>query len=398
MKTSVENMTIHDRVEAIFKGKKPDRIPFIDRLEVWYRCHNRSGTLPEKFQGMSLTEIHREVGIGQQVYLVPYAFKMRGVEVIARFNGEVFFHEVEPVMEFFCGISELASVDKAGITEIELITPVGKIRTQHELLPDNILSGTEPYLKEHLIKDSADYRTVEYIIERQEFIPLYEKIYKETARLGDIGFIVPMTPRVPFQQVLLEYLGEIPLFYALHDNHEKVSRLIQVLDVQLTEILKNLANLKVPFVEFPDNLHGMMTNPKLFKEFSLPYYLRYCEILHGQGKKVGSHTDGNIKPLLSLLVESGLDVCESFSPSPLTPCTFEEAWSGLENGPIIWGGIPSPILEERTSEAEFIQYVQMVLDLVGDKPIILGIGDMVMGHNSIDRVRYIVEQVENHDI
>jgi uroporphyrinogen-III decarboxylase len=162
--------------------------------------------------------------------------------------------------------------------------------------------------------------------------------------------------------------------------------------------LHRFADLYFPYVEFPDNLHGLMTNPRLFTEYSLPYYQRYCEILHAQGKKVGSHTDGNVKPLLSLLAKSGLDVCESFSPAPLTQCTFEEAWNEWQEGPIIWGGIPSPILEDRTSETEFVQYVQNILDLVGDRPIILGVGDMVMGHNSIERVAYIVDQVENRPL
>jgi uroporphyrinogen-III decarboxylase len=398
MKTESQNMSIHDRVDAIFNGTKPDRIPFVDRLEIWYRCHSRAGTIPPDYQNMSLAEIHQAVGLGQEVYLVPYALKMRGVEVIARFNDQTIFHEREPVMEFFCGISEMASYERAGVTEIELITPVGKLRALHELLPENIVSGTEPYLKEHLIKDEADFNTVEYIIERQEFVPRFEKVGREEERLDGIGYVVPMTPRVPFQQVLLEYLGEVPLFYALYDNPDKVKRLMHVLDVQLTEILHRFADLHFPYVEFPDNLHGLMTNPRLFTEYSLPYYQRYCEILHGQGKKVGSHTDGNVKPLLSLLAKSGLDVCESFSPAPLTQCTFEEAWNAWQEGPIIWGGIPSPILEDRTSETEFVEYVQDMLDLVGDRPIILGVGDMVMGHNSIERVGYIVDQVENRPL
>jgi hypothetical protein len=100
--------------------------------------------------------------------------------------------------------------------------------------------------------------------------------------------------------------------------------------------------------------------------------------------------------LLALLAESGLDVCESFTPAPLTQCPFDEAWHAWRNGPIIWGGIPSVILWERTSENEFQDYVERLLDTVGDQPIILGVGDMVMGHNSIQRVEYIVDRVEQH--
>jgi hypothetical protein len=137
-----------------------------------------------------------------------------------------------------------------------------------------------------------------------------------------------------------------------------------------------------------------MTNPRLFAQDNLGQYQRYSQVLHAQGKKVGSHTDGDVRPLLALLAESGLDVCESFSPAPLTACTFDEAWQAWRGRPLIWGGIPSPCLEERTDEAAFRDFVRHVLDTVGDGPMILGIGDLVMGNNSMDRVRYIAGQVE----
>jgi len=120
--------------------------------------------------------------------------------------------------------------------------------------------------------------------------------------------------------------------------------------------------------------------------------------LHSQGKKVGCHTDGELKPLLNLLAESCLDVCESFSPAPLTECTFEEAWNAWKQGPIIWGGIPSTILEERTNKGEFQSYIEQLLETIGGRPIIFGVGDMVMGNNSIERVRYIADKVEAHEI
>jgi len=142
----------------------------------------------------------------------------------------------------------------------------------------------------------------------------------------------------------------------------------------------------------------VMTNHKLFEKYSLPYYQKYTDVLHGQGKKVGCHTDGNIKPLLNLLAQSGLDVCESFSPFPLTECTFEEAWEKWRNGPMIWGVIPSPILEERTNENDFQEYVHRLLQTIGDQPIILGVGDMVLGNNLIERVEYIANEVENHPL
>ena len=345
-------MTIRQRVEAVLTGRKPDRLPFLDRLENWHRWHTRAGTLPPEYAGLALGEIHAAVGMGQQKFVVPYGLRLRGVEVAAEFNGEAFYREYEPVLESFPGMWDLVAADQPGVTVTHLTTPAGRLTVRHEVLPEMVAMGVEPYLREHLIKDAADYRTVEYILERAEFVPQYEKLAAAEALVGEDGYVVPLVHRIPFQQALLEYLGEVALFYALHDDRPAVERLLRLLDQQMLEILAGLADLPAIYLEFPDNLHGGMTNPRLFARYCLPDYQRYTGILHGQGRKVGSHTDGDVGPLLALLKESGLDVCESISPFPLTPCTFDEVWTAWRGGPIIWGGIPSPLLEEdRTDEA-----------------------------------------------
>jgi len=374
-------------------GKRPASIPFVTRLEAWYKSHQRSHTLPDRFKGMSLPEVHREVGVGQLKFMVPYGLRLRGVEVTVAFEKETCFHEFEPVVENFPGMWDFISTEKAGESETQLRTSRGSLRVRHELLQEGVQSGTDPYLKEHMIQSEEDLKIVEYILDKAEFVPLYHKIEQEQEALGDYAFVVPLLHRIPFQQALLEYLGEINLFYIHHDRPDFLRRLLYVLDQQMLMILDEIADFSWPYVEFPDNLHGLMTNPKLFREFCLPDYHRYTTLLHHQGKKVGSHTDGNVKPLLGLLQESGLDVCESFSPSPLTPCTFEEAWNAWRAGPLIWGGIPSPILEAATDEEEFDQFIERLLTTIGADPIILGVVDLFMYHNSIERVQKIARRV-----
>lgn len=395
MMDSNRPLSQRDRVVAVLQGRKTDRHPFVTRLESWFKSHKRSQTLPERFQGCTLNEVHRLVGVGQLKFMLPYGLKLRGVEVSASLAGDIYYREWEPVFENLPGMWDIISTEKAGETLTELKTPVGTLRLRHEILPEGIYTGTDPYLKEHLIKDEHDYRTVEYILERAEFVPFFDKVYAQAESLGDIAFIVPLLHRIPFQQVLLEYLGEMNLFYALHDDRVRVSRLIDLLDQQMEEILHRLEAFDWEYVEFPDNLHGMMTNPKLFTEYCLPAYQRYVDILHQQCKKVGSHLDGDMKPLLGLIKESRLDVCESFSPQPLTQCSFAEAWEIWSGGPLIWGGIPSPILEEGVNEGDFREYIHSLMSTVEDKPVVFGVVDLFLRHNSIDRVEYIAEQIEN---
>ena len=286
--------TLRDSVVATLKGEKPNRLPFIDRLEIWYESHTHAGTLPEEFSGMSLTEVHRMVGMGQEKFINAYSLKLRGVEMVLRFEGETLRRETDPVLNYFPHVADLVPDNQPGTTVTEFHTPLGTVSVQHQTLENMIAAGMEAYMKGHLIKEESDYRIVEYIVKRLEYVPQYDEFHEEEAKLGDIGFVVPLLQRIPFQQTLLEYLGEVSLFEALYDSPRHLKRLLALLDEQLTDILYKLSESPFLYVEFVDNLHGEMTNPKLFSQYCLPYYQRYVETLHGQGKKVGSHTDGDL--------------------------------------------------------------------------------------------------------
>ena len=390
-------LSVRDRVLMVLRGDVPQRLPFVTRLETWYTAHQRTYTLPEEFAGMTLDQVHRAVGVGRLKFTVPYKYRLTGLEVHATFNGEELVRLANPVVENFPGLWDLVPTDRAGTTRTELITPVGRLSLTHVLLEEGVYNGTDPYLKEHLIKNEVDLKVVEYILERAEFVPAFEKIKTEEAQLGEGGLLVPLLQRIPFQQILLEYLGEMNLFYALHDNPALVRRLLDLLDWQLLAAIECLVDLDVPYVEFPDNLHGLMTNPKLFREYCLPAYQNYTDILHRQGKQVGSHTDGDIRSLLGLLVESGLDVCESVSPAPLTSFNFQQVNQAWRGQPLLWGGLPTPLLEPHTSESDFQTYLDGLLAAI-DQPIILGLVDLFLRHNSIERVKTIARRLEDFDL
>ena len=227
-----------------------------------------------------------------------------------------------------------------------MITPVGKLVFKHRILEESIRSGTtRPQMIEHPIRTPDDFQIYEYIIEHSEFVPYFDMFFGRAKELNNLGYLVPLLNRVPFQSLLIEAVGEIPFFYALNDTPQLIDRLLKIVDHQIVDMLEHLSEFPVPYVEFCDNLECSMTNPHLFQKYLIPTYQRYSEILHRQGKKLGSHTDGNLKKLVTLLPESGLDVCESFTPAPITECTFEEAWAAWDKGPLIWGGIPSYYLE-----------------------------------------------------
>jgi len=205
-----DKSSMRGRITTVLQGQKPDRLPFIDRIELWYGSKSHQDTMPQRFQGMSLNDVHRVIGMGRQKFSAPYAFKLHGVEVVAAFENEIVNREFEPVSEYFpaAWAPEQVPRDKAGTTLIEFITPLGKLQMKYVYADSMVqMGGAEPLLAEHLIKSQEDYRAVEYILERAEFVPLFENVLKDEKMLGDNGFVVPCLHRLPFQQLLLEYLG-----------------------------------------------------------------------------------------------------------------------------------------------------------------------------------------------
>ena len=85
---------------------------------------------------------------------------------------------------------------------------------------------------------------------------------------------------------------------------------------------------------------------------------------------------------------------ESFSPEPLTPLTVEQALEAWGDHPLIWGGIPCPLLEADAPVAELEEYLYGLLEMLDGRPIILNVVDMVLPINEIERVQRIAEIVE----
>ena len=386
---------ITGRVRAVLQGRQPDRIPFISRMDFWHRGLSYQKRLPAAYAGMSLSGIHQSIGLGQEDWLAPCAFKYNNLELVSYRNDREILHIFEPEISFFPDLWGLLPVDQPGEMTTELISPAGRLILKHNLLEASLSAGiSRPQLIERPVRGPEDYATYAYILEHAQFVPRFEEFQARERELAGLGYLVPALNRVPFQSLLIDVLGELPLFYALHDSPAQVERLLEAVDRQIVEILERLSGLDAPYVEFIDNLDGVMTNPPLFQKYLVPCYQRYADILHRQGKQLGSHTDGNLKTLVQLLPGSGLDVCESFTPAPVTDCTFEEAWQAWENGPLIWGGIPSYFLEARLPEPEFKERMERLLELVQDRPIILGIADALMSDNEVERVRWIAGRVE----
>jgi len=241
-------MSVRERVLAVLAGRKPDCYPFIGRLELWHKGRLHLGTLPPAYAEMPLTEIHRQVGFGRQRMLAAYRLRLSGVEMVVRHEGEEVLRQDAPLLERFPDVSEAVPADRVGGTTVEFRTPVGTVSVEYVLLESMLATGARAYIRKHPISCDDDYAVVEYILEHSEIVLEFDRLAAVQAEFGEDGFVVPVIERIPFQQVLIDFLSTDRFFFALHDSPGRIERLMALLDERITHVLHRIAALDVPYL------------------------------------------------------------------------------------------------------------------------------------------------------
>lgn len=383
------SLTERERIQRTLRGESVDLIPWATRLDIWHTAQTRGGALPPDLAGMDLMEIHRRLGIGRQGYARLTRMKLHGVDLRVTFNGAVIDREHAPVLDFPISRASVPA-ETPGETELTFRTPAGTARLRFGTNDILIREAAVPYVVKHIVTDDDDFPAVQWIVDHAEVVPSYEEFERVEQEIGDYGFTIGMLGRIPFQQILLDYLGEEMTVFTMLDNRPAFDHLLSALGEHVRHALDLGLASPAFMLEFGDNFEGSITSPRFFRDYCMAFLQEAADRVHAAGRVLGSHMDGNMKPLLHLVPECGVDVVESFSPWPLTALTFEDAWSAWRGKVLTWGVVPSPIFEPHVSQLEFETWLDdMFRILDGDRRIILGIGDQALRPTILDRVRRV---------
>jgi len=366
-------MTNRERILAIMNGKSPDRIPWIARLQLWWLYHRNMGTLPEKYRGWQLRDIERDLGMGTAARDGRvYTTRLRNVEVAVRRDG------MNIITDY--------------------ITPVGTVSAVKRRTQELDLAGIEPLDWERPIKRPEDYDVMMYIFENTEYFPCYEEYLAYEEEIGDDGYPLVTTGECPFYDFLEVLAGYEKGYYDLADYPDKVERLLEVMTQKHREELWPLvAKSPARLLRHGAHYDTQITPPRMFEKYLTPYYQEFSELLHRHGKVLVHHADNDSRQILSHLKEAGYDMVECFTTAPLVNCTLKEAREAWGTSMIIWGGVPSVILEDLVSEEEFEDYmVQLFKTIAPGDAFILGVADNVTGPSELSRVVRIGQMVEEY--
>jgi len=365
-------LTNRERILAIMAGRPPDRIPWIPRLLLWYNAHKKSGTLPQRYRNWSLRDIERDLGLGD-----------------AARDGIVFRAEMNGV-----------EIDQRQIDDLHLRTeyrtPVGTVSTLFQgsdLLRKQAIQDLEV---EFMLKGPSDYAVVEYIVENTDIVPTYEAYERYEAQVGDDGYPLVNCGDCPFHHWMRALVGYDQAYFHLTDYPNEVERLIEVMTQRDQEtIWPVIADSPAKLILHGAHFSSQMTPPAIFERYILPYYQDFSPLLRSRGKTLTLHGDNDTRHILGHIEQAGFGMVECFVTQPMVETTLAEARQAWGKSVIIWGGIPSVILEDHYSDEQFEADIENLFRTIapGDA-FILGVADNVMPGAKLDRIRRITQMVE----
>jgi uroporphyrinogen-III decarboxylase len=387
-------MTHRERILAALRGQPVDRLPWVPRLDLWYKANRYRGTLPAQWAEASLMEIVHDLGVGCHAVIPDFLDVEEPDQVADRALGLDHVPN-SPVRVRFRTARRLVRRDGDAI-HVRYELPQGALTAKVLHTEDMRRSGvTMLHVAEPVVKSLADYELVGALFEdlEVEYHPArYEALRDE---VGEAGVVVAWAgiAASPVHHLLKELVPYDQFYFDLHDHPEVVLRTARRMEGYFAQVLQACCRSGAELVMFGANYDLMVTPPPLFAEHLAPWLKRAADTLHAAGKLLVTHTDGENDRLTRFYVESGVDVADSVCPAPMTRLTLADYRSHFGTRPAIWGGLCSIcVLPESMSEAQFEAHVAGALDSVGDgRGIVFSLADTTPPAASVERIRRIGE-------
>lgn len=389
-------MTERERILAAIRGDIPDRMPWVPRLEFWYRARVRSGTMPSALRGLTLNAVAEQLGVGYYSSVPDFTQREEEIDMLDRGLG-IFNLPVLPYRVVLEGVDR--RVTRSGHqTVVEYCTPVGSIRTA-EILTDEMLDAgaSISWVTEHAIRQPCDFDTAAWIFSHLKVEPRPQGYEARRREVGERGVAVAYVigTACPVHHVMKELMPVEQFFYALHDYPKKIERLAAAMERYYDSMKQIAAESSAEVVLLGGNYDDSITYPRFFETYILPPLRDYAQALHCRGKYLMTHTDGENRRLLPLYLRAGFDIADSVCPAPMTRMTLEEIRAALADRVTIWGGIPSVLLcKDSTGDEQFRNWIGALIERYGyQSRFVLGVSDMVTADVLWDRLTHITERI-----
>jgi uroporphyrinogen-III decarboxylase len=392
-------MTHRDRILAALRWKPVDRVPWVPRLDLWYKAHRYCGTLAGEWADASLIDIVDDLGVGFHAVVPDFldteepdevCDRVLGIEHVRNQPFRVRFRRTERVVERDGDETRVTYRTPAG-------TLSGKLVYTEQMRRDGI---TIMQTTERVVKSLDDYAIVGALFEDIE-VEADESRYRAfREEVGDRGIAVAFAnvAASPVHHLLKELVPYDQFYYNLYDHPDVIKNTARRMEGYFLATLEACCASSAEVVLHGANYDVSITPPSVFVPHILPHLCRWGDSLHAAGKLLATHTDGENDGLCELFVQAGVDMADSVCPAPMTRLSLGEYRDEFAGKIAIWGGICSvSVLPQSFTDEQFERHIDDALAAVGDgRGLIFSIADTTPPGASIERIRHLGERIAGY--
>jgi len=311
--------TERERLLAVYRGEKPDRIPFIlDLSHYYYDKFAKPWELLNSYvePERDLIDYNRKHGAG---FYVPNQMKLFDIFYDGGVKSKAWVEKVDGIPE----------------THWRYETPGGMIERVR-------VWEAQTYswaIKKWGVETENDLRVLAEAMGARRYVPLYDNYRAWDEYVGDCG-VVQLLPGYSAMGHLLHYwMGMENTAYACFDWSDTVHEAIDAINGNHMECIKMLMKYPGPVLAMGDNFSGDCQPPHFFEEWSAPYYREAADIIHENGKKMSMHVDGLLRGAIGMVKDVGGDIVDAVTPKPMGDLTPQECRDEAGDRLILSGGV-----------------------------------------------------------
>jgi hypothetical protein len=268
-------------------------------------------------------------------------------------------------------------------------TPIGTLSELYRLGAYNAYAPLE-----HRIKTRDDYRIAAFIVDHTRYVPIYSEFRREQYKIANSGMVIAHTCYSPLLDLQIRWIGQERFCYELVDNEDALMSLYERLRKNHKEMYEVVAVSPAEYCLYGGNIVAEMVGPSRVRDYVLPCWQEFSDLLANENKKLGVHLDSENRLLIDIIRESKLYFIEAFTPPPDCSISVEEA-RRLWPGKILWINFPSSI--HLSSEERIREATREILKQAGRREgFLMGVTEDIPVAHMVRSLSVILETIEEY--
>ncbi len=395
-------MNVRHAMLSTVRREPTPQIPWVPRMDLWAIGQEARGTLPDRFRGLDVVGIARELGVGCHAVRADFTTPSWSQRDPRDFMFRPFGIENHPDFPFRVELNALP-VDfryERGRYHTVIHAPAGDVETVMEysdaMARDAI---TQPEVIQRVIRAGDSLEAVAQVYEHFEVVATPAGYWDFHERIGGNGLAIAqgVISASPIHSMLHQLMDMETFFYWYMDDRDSLYRLGERMTPFYERVLDVLCGSQAEVVLWGANYDQSTTWPPFFETEVAPWLARVGDRLRAAGKLLLSHCDGENDLLLPLMPGCRMDIAESVCTQPMTRRTLADQQAGMGPTTTIWGGLPAvAFMTGAMSDDAFERHLDGVFEALGaGSRLILGVSDNVPVDADLDRIERVSRRVQD---